>query len=94
MHERNRFQENFLHALADVQQECVRTALCHNPPELEAQFYDLTADVLIRVLEILDGYRNPEIGPIEIHSGEDNLKSNPYLELHDAVWEFLKAGTQ
>lgn len=46
----------------------------------------------LRILELMDGYGNYSIGKMDIRntaSGE-SLKDDPYIELHDAVDDFIR----
>lgn len=89
----NEFQREFLETLADIQENCVQEALCQNSDEpLEDKYYDITSEVIIRIMEIIDGYYNQNIGKLKVtceKSGE-SLKDNPYIELHDMVCNYLK----
>lgn len=89
----NEFQREFLETLADIQEHCVQTALEQNSDELlKDKYYDITSEIIIRIMEIIDGYYNQNIGKLKVtceKSGE-NLKDNPYIELHDIVCNYLK----
>jgi hypothetical protein len=86
-------QKKFLEALAGVQEICVQTALLqkegNTPEEL---LYSVTAEVIVRVMEILDGYSSPELDRFRILCGEggQDLTEGPHIELHDAVCTYLK----
>lgn len=63
MEERNPLQAAFLAAMGDIQEVCVQTALCQaQEAPLEERLYDLAGEVIVRVMEVLDGYGRPEIG--------------------------------
>lgn len=89
----NEFQREFLETLADIQENCVQAALGQNNDEpLKDKYYDITSEVIIRIMEIIDGYCNQNIGKLKVtceKSGE-SLKDNPYIELHDMVCNYLK----
>ncbi len=89
----NEFQREFLETLADIQENCVQTALEQNDDELlEDKYYDITSEIVIRIMEIIDGYCNQNIGKLRVtceKTGE-SLKDNPYIELHDTVCNYLK----
>lgn len=93
MKEVNPLQDAFFTALASIQENCVQTALCQ-PGDwiLKERLYDVTAEVLVRVMELLDGYADAGIGTLQIVSKKtgQNLKEEPFLELHDAVCSYLK----
>ena len=89
----NDFQREFLKTLADIQESCVQTALEQEDDEgMREKYYEITAEVIIRVMEILDGYGNQAVGKLRItceNSGE-SLKDTPYIELHDIVCGYLR----
>lgn len=89
----NRFQKEFMETLADVQENCVQIALSQDDNQfLENKYYEITSEIIIRIMEIIDGYSNPNIGRLTVtceKSGE-SLKDNPYIELHDVVCNYLK----
>lgn len=89
----NPIQKEFLKMLADIQEGCVQSALCRrNGGSLEEQLYDVTADVIIRILEAVDGYA--DFGPGRLHiiceEAGGSLKEHPHIELHDAACAYLK----
>ena len=91
----NPTQREFLKMLGDIQEECVQAALCRKKSgSLEETLYDVTSEVIVRILEAVDGYR--ESGPrLRVVSEETggSLREHPSIELHDAVCEYLK-GTE
>lgn len=93
MKDLNTLQKGFLEALSAIQEKCVQTALCTNGDgTLEEVLYDTTSDVIINIMEVLDGYASSNIGKLEVtcqKTGE-RLKENPYIELHDIVCDYLK----
>ena len=91
----NEFQTDFMHALAAIQEEVVQTSLCQNQmhPSLESILYDATYEVIVRIMELLDGYANTDIGKLTViceKSGE-RLTQNTNIELHDVVCDYLQA---
>ena len=89
----NSMQREFLEQLAGIQEAGVQTALCRKRDcPLEDRFYEITADVIIQILEIFDGYAGMKSGGLHIvceKTGEP-LKKNPSIELHDAAAGYLK----
>ncbi len=89
----NGLQKEFLETLAVIQENCVQTALCQNGDELlKDKYYEITSDVIISIMEIIDGYCNENIGRLKVtceKSGE-SLKDKPFIELHDIVCDYLK----
>ena len=88
----NPTQREFLKMLGDIQEECVQSALCRKKTEsLEEALYDVTAEVIVRILEAADGYRasGPRLRIVREETG-GSLREHPSIELHDAVCEYLK----
>ena len=87
------FQKEFMETLADIQENCVQIALSQKGNQsLENSYYDITFETIIRIMELIDGYSNQNIGRLKVvceKSGE-SLKDNPYIELHDVVCNYLK----
>ena len=97
MEDRNSLQAAFLAAMGDIQEVCVQTSLCQaREVPLEERFYDLAGEVILRVMEVLDGYGGPEIGRLCIVCPEtgSSLKEAPKIELHDAVCDYLRGMEQ
>ena len=93
MQELNTFQREFMKMLATIQESCVLTALCLNYEcSLEHKFYNITADVMIRIMELIDRYTNADIGRLKVicEKSNDSLKENPHIELHDVICYYLK----
>ena len=89
----NGFQNEFLETLADIQESCVQTALAQGDDEgIRGRYYEITSQVIIGIMEMIDGYRNQKMGRLTVtceKSGE-SLKDDPYIELHDIVCNYLK----
>ena len=93
MQELNTFQREFMKMLATIQESCVLTALCLNYEcSLEHKFYNITADVMIRIMELIDGYTNADIGRLKVicEKSNDSLKENPPIAMHDVICDYLK----
>ena len=92
--ELNLLQKEFLETISSIQERCVQIALCQNNSDisLEDKFYDITAQVIIDIMTVLDGYSNDKIGRLKIYSEKTggSLKDSPYIELHDIVCDYLK----
>ncbi len=89
----NEFQKEFMRTLADIQENCVQMALSQNDNRsLEDKYYDITSEIIIRIMENIDGYGNPNIGRLKVtcEKTDESLKDNPYIELHDVVCNYLK----
>ena len=88
----NKFQREFLETLAIIQESCVQTALEQDDELLKGKYYEITSEGIIRIMELIDGYCNQNIGKLKVtceKSGE-SLKDTPYIELHDIVCNYLK----
>lgn len=87
------FQKEFMETLSDIQENCVQIALSQKENQsLEDSYYDITSETIIRIMELIDGYSNQNIGRLKVvceKTGEI-LKDNPYIELHDVVCNYLK----
>ena len=89
----NAFQKKFFEALSSIQEECVCAAVSQKQPgPLDEQFYELSAGVILRVLELIDGYADSGLGRLEglREKTGQRLKARPFVELHDAACAFLK----
>lgn len=89
----NEFQREFLETLADIQESCVQTALGREDDErIKNKYYEVTSEVIIRIMEIMDGCGNQKIGKLKVTSEKsgESLKDAPYVELHDIVCSYLR----
>ena len=89
----NRFQKEFMESLSAIQEETVQIALLQKENKsLESDYYQITGEVIVRMMELFDGYRNQNIGELKVYCEQldEQLKESPCLELHDAVCEYLK----
>ena len=90
----NVFQIQFMKAVADIQKQCVAGALYgkHDYTSREDELYALTAEVIFRIMELIDGYGHLDTGKLDIiceKTGE-RLKEKPFIELHDVVCDYIK----
>ena len=89
----NGFQREFLETLSDIQESCVQTALEQDDDELlKGKYYEITSDTIIRIMEIIDGYCNQNIGKLKVICEKSGVSLNviPYIVLHDIVCYYLK----
>ena len=94
MKELNDFQIKFMNDIADVQKWCVVDALYgkHDYTSREDELYTLTSEVIYRIMELIDGYGDLDMGKLDViceKTGEQ-LKENPFIELHDCVCDYIK----
>ena len=94
MKELNVFQIKFMNAVADIQKQCVADALYgkHDYTSREDELYALTSEVICRIMELIDGYGDLDMGKLDIICGKtgERLKENPFIELHDVVCDYIK----
>ena len=93
MKELNTFQRWFMQEMAAIQEETAQIALAEKGDDsLKTDYYNITAETIIRIMELLDGYRNDDMCKINItcEKNGEQLKDNPYIELHDVVCDYLK----
>ena len=65
----------------------------HLYSSIEEQLYDVTSTTIYMMMELIDGYGyNTALSKLDVILRETggNLKSNPYIELHDVVVEFTR----
>jgi len=90
----NTFQKEFLNALRSIQETSVATNLLKTDAgdSLEDRLYAVSADVIIGMMELLDGYSDACSEKLDIVRKADgaNLREAPFIELHDAVCEYIK----
>lgn len=90
MKEYNSFQKKFMKSLANIQDFCVQNALCQKWQCVEDMLYDVTADVIIAILENIDEYGDMEKFDVVCCDTKETLKQNPHIELHDVICEYIK----
>ena len=90
----NNFQIQFMKEIADIQKCCVINALYrkHNYTSKEEEIYSITSEVIYRIMELIDGYSNSDIGKLDIINEKtgERLKKNPIIELHDVIDDYIK----
>lgn len=91
----NNFQKEFMEAMADIQEWAVTDSLYgkhHNFNSMEERLYEITAETICKIMELIDGYGNSSVGKLDVISKTtgENLKELPFIELHDVVCNYLK----
>lgn len=90
----NVFQIQFMKAVADIQESCVSGALGrkHDFPSRKEELYALTSEVIYRMMELIDGYGHLDVGKMDIicEKTGKRLKKDPFIELHDVIYDYLK----
>lgn len=91
--EYNSFQKQFLQSIADIQEEKTQIALSKykEGDDIENVLFDVTFEVIAGVMTMMDGYYkgNNKMDIINIETS-DNLKENPFIELHDSICDYIK----
>lgn len=83
--EMNHEQRKFLERMGRLQEKCVQSALCScEEMDAESLLYDATGQLIADIMAVLDGY-DDTVGQLSVR-----LKEEPFIELHDAVVEFIK----
>ena len=97
--ERNDYQNAFLQHIADLQEISVECVLSqhklyeHNDYEkIRKALFDVTSEMIYMIMETIDGYStftSDKLDIINTKTGK-RLKEEPFIELHDAVFDFIK----
>lgn len=96
---RNDYQNKFLEYIADIQESCVEITLAkhkivekHQYEEMKSLLMDATFNVIVDIMTMIDGYSGFTADKLDIINKRTGLclKENPFIELHDAVCEFVK----
>ena len=83
--EMNHEQRKFLECMGYLQERCVQSALCcRDKQDTESLLYDATGRLIADIMAVLDGY-DDAVGQLSVR-----LKEEPFIELHDAVVDFIK----
>lgn len=93
----NGYQKKFFRYMGVIQDVAVQTAISKygdlkTADEIEDLLYDVTYSVIMDLMVMIDGYSsfsNEKMELINQNSGV-GLKENPFIELHDAICEFIK----
>lgn len=97
--ERNDYQNAFLQHIADMQETRVDITLGQhklydheNYEEIRRLLLDATHGMVYDIMEMIDGYSSfteDKMDIVNTQTGQ-RLKTNPFIELHDAVCDFIK----
>ncbi len=85
-------QKVFFNELKDIQDVAVNVSLSkiNSYQKTEDMLNDVTSEVIYRVMELLDGYRNLAIKCNLVNRKTGNIL-NENIELHDVCVEFLES---
>lgn len=95
----NEYQKQFFEHIAILQETAVEITLGENKlygheqcDEIRALLYDATGYVLVYLMELIDGYSNFSKDKLDIINSRtmQRVKENPFIELHDAICDFIK----
>lgn len=95
----NDYQNRFLEHIADIQESCVEITLAQHKivekqqyEEMKSLLMEATYDVIVDIMTMIDGYSGFTEDKLDIINKRTGvcLKENPFIELHDAVCEFIK----
>ena len=91
MEELTIIQKNFFETLQYIQEQVVSNALNNYNNEMEDLFYEITFDIIVEILLMIDGYNDNmmKVDLIEL-SSKKSIKEN--IELHDECTKYLKFG--
>lgn len=93
MQELTIIQKNFFETLQYIQEQVVSNMIStyNNNNEMEDLFYEITFDVIVEILLMIDGYNDNmmKIDLIDLNS-KKSIKEN--IELHDECTKYLKFG--
>lgn len=87
----NNFQKDFFKAIAKIQNTCVGVALCKKNIPMEELLYDVTSDIIIDIMTLIDGYGaiNSKMDIVNKQTNQ-SMKESPCIELHDVVVDYIK----
>lgn len=95
--EYNDYQKAFLKQTAVIQETAVQLVLGQRgygegSQDIRALLYDATGHVLAALMELIDGYSDFPGGPLDLVNPKTSqrLKENPFIELHDAIYDYIK----
>ena len=95
----NDYQKDFLQYIADMQETRVEITLGQHKlyeheecDKIRELLYDATHGMIYDIMEMIDGYSTfaeDKLDIINTRTGKC-LKKEPFIELHDAVCEFIR----
>lgn len=95
----NEYQNQFFKHIANIQEEAVEFTLGEHKlygheqcDKIRELLYDATSFVLISFMEMIDGYSIFSEDKLDIINSRtfQKLKENPFIELHDAICDYIK----
>ena len=95
----NAYQRSFFEYVANMQEDAVASALDQHKlnesdrcEEIRSLLYDATGNVLIYLMELIDGYSAFSDNKLDIINPKtaQSLKNGPFIELHDAICDYIK----
>lgn len=91
----NDFQRRFFEHLVQIQKSCVEICMIehkNDDEETKRMLYDVTYHVITEMMEMIDGYSTFSEHKHDIINTvtKQQLKENPFIELHDKTEDFLR----
>lgn len=91
----NGYQKNFFRHISVLQEAAVQTAILRyeGTQDIEEMLYDATHSVIMDIMVTIDGYSSFTKDKMDIinQNTGSRLKENPFIELHDAIGEYIKS---
>ena len=97
--ERNEYQNAFLQHIADMQETRVEITLGEHKlydhkdcEKIRKLLLDATHGMICDIMEMIDGYSSFTSDKLDIVNTKNGkgLKTDPFIELHDAVCDYIK----
>jgi hypothetical protein len=87
-------QERFFKHLAMLQKSCVGACMARHgtyDEQTKSMLYEVTYEMTVGIMETIDGYSDFSHDRHDIVNTvtQERLKAEPFIELHDAVEEWL-----
>jgi len=93
----NGYQKKFFHHIGAIQEAAVQTVMSRNGvaediENMEDMLYDATHAVIMDMMVMIDGYSGFSNSKMDLINQDTaiGLKENPFIELHDAISEYIK----
>lgn len=93
----NGYQKNFFRHMEAIQEEAVQTVMSgykgtEDIAKIEDILYDATYSVIMDIMVMIDGYSSFSKDKMEVINQNTGigLKENPFIELHDAICDYIK----
>lgn len=97
--DRNDYQNSFFEHIAAIQEMAVEFTLGQHKlyeheecDKIRSLLYEATSEMVVEMMELIDGYSSFTHDKLDIVNTRTGigLKQAPFIELHDAVCDFIK----